>query len=88
MSEPIKVGDLVVVVRGCCPTFLGVIRRVEGFDAPAKMKCAVCGARADGHPRARFEGNATPSASLVAWLKRIPPLEKLQTWRQTEETTG
>ena len=93
MSEPIKVGDLVVVVRDRCGQYLGDLYTVLGFESfptLTKFNCLRCGIthqisldesmttiRAD---RGYGEGNIP-----LQWLKRIPPLEELEGQR-TEET--
>ena len=77
MSEPIKVGDLVVVVRAHCKgseKYLGEMHRVSGFG-DSNGECAFCNA-SNLHPRvADFEdGRWLP----LFMLKRIPPLDDLK----------
>jgi len=91
MSEPIKVGDLVVVIRGpyCCnsPERLGIHFTVKSIftEQDATVICRYCRATRNG-------GSLVASTGLgygiyLSRLKRIPPLAELETQRQTEETT-
>ena len=89
MSEPIKVGDLVQVVRGmpCCgkiTQLMGTVFKVSALVDNEGTTCITCGAivkRIDpisvrGHPQFAFQ---------LSRLKRIPPLSELEGER-TEET--
>jgi len=88
MSEQIKKGDLVIAIHACCDRMLrhpayGLPLTVTGFHA-GLSRCDGCG----------WAGNITWAelderfAANVSWLKRIPPLEELQTYRITDETTA
>lgn len=89
MDKPIQVGDLVQVVlpRLCgCNGKIGEIFFVIRFDTDERSgRCYDCGKRT-------FSA-WTPTVPLgdasieVRRLKRIPPLDELQTFRQTDETT-
>lgn len=91
MSEPIKVGDLVMVVRnrlrpicGCPPKGLGSIFRVSAINRTA-AECEGCNTYIPKDLCAWVDGKAF--VYPLYRLKRIPPLEELQTYRQTDETT-
>lgn len=96
MDKPISVGDLVMVVRGheCVLRLKGGIPwRVLGFSAQRNggWHCPKC-----------FEGDIAPEAAIAArlefhdkgngiplsWLKRIPPLDELETVRTEDEVTA
>lgn len=89
MSEPIKVGDLVMVLRGCCvnrDTFIGEIRRVDDrFTSGGR--CFQCGADYSGEPGAVLDG-IDVTTFHVSWLKRIPPLSELESEKTKEELTA
>lgn len=79
MSEPIKIGDLVAIVRSCCVGFRdGVsIFRVESMrPTRTSARCSTCGGELPKEPYAA-DAPQYPGAP-VSWLKRIPPLEKLE----------
>ena len=87
MTDQINVGDLVQVVRPtfCCggTTLLG-LTFVAGPFAVKEGYCGWCDAKG-------LQGPSVPGRFLyvdVRTLKRIPPLEELQTYRQTDETTA
>jgi hypothetical protein len=88
MDKPISVGDLVVRVRSCCGVHVGTIRRIEGFSEPTECQCITCGSKNGVMVKAYFEGDATPSACPLPWLKRIPPLEELDDVRTEDEVTA
>lgn len=79
MSEPIKVGDLVVIVRECCPvdSVLGHVHYVLALETGSF--CDECGAD-DNEPSAVLEEYEDDFnfAVPLSYLKRIPPLEKLE----------
>ena len=91
MSEPIKVGDLVVVVRWpCCGEHLGRVFRVASMRHSSSIGngCWQCSTRTE-----RYEGTlALESAfgfrSDVVNLKRIPPLSELESEKNKEELTA
>lgn len=89
MSEQIKVGDLVVVVRNthCCGRgkSLGKIFRVHHFE-PFLGTCGDCGARGDGRQLACM--GASWFGYDVRRLKRIPPMNELDGVKNDEEITA
>lgn len=85
MSEPIKKGDLVMVVRWpCCGVVLGRIGVVRSFGVFDLSDCAHCGKETGvkGVRFARIEGR--DSLWPLPWVKRIPPYNQLEHFR-TEE---
>lgn len=81
MSEPIKVGDLVVMVRACCSQraedrsgFFGKPFTVADIRTPFVL-CPNCGWETTA-PKAYAAHNK--GGVMVAWLKRIPPLSELE----------
>lgn len=92
MSEPIKVGDLVVAVRGCpgCGFRLGMHFQVSRIRTPRAEKlggfmCQVCGWLKVAPDEPCAEGYDANGALPIAWLKRIPPLEELEGEKRREE---
>ena len=89
MAEPIKVGDLVTVVRTCCSTtadesigLIGTVTTIEAFRT-GTWACTYCSA--DGNDlKAKFSNSSFPIAPL-SWLKRIPPLSELEGERTEEK---
>lgn len=80
MSEPIKVGDLVAVIRGngchCskdCDSWLGRIFVVESLGK-LETKCYYCRAPFGVRPVA----NTGQFSLQLNRLKRIPPLDELE----------
>jgi hypothetical protein len=88
MSEPIKVGDLVVVVRGrwCCGHSTGreghIFTVTEIGRAPHKEICRFC-SREDIEPGAK--GHPCGKGIDLYSLKRIPPLSELEGEKREEE---
>lgn len=90
MSEPIKVGDLVQVVRSCCakrvhPTVFVVGKIIaDDFHKWGQAFCLDCGTLmpsvAFAHPR-----DDVKVAQPITWLKRIPPLSELGDVETKEE---
>ena len=88
MSEPIKVGDLVVVVHWpCCGFNLGKVATVAAIDHLNNTRCSGCGSRPLGIPNADMVPNGIGSLACapLAWLKRIPPLSELESERTQED---
>ena len=90
MSEPIKEGDMVQVVRTCCsPSFAeggGYIYRVSAMQTD-DHKCASCGQTYRG-AYANSVGTFGPThcdRAPLPWLKRIPPLNELESAQQKED---
>lgn len=84
-DRPIQVGDLVMVVRGCCPhNSWGVPWQVKSTVMAFNAHCIVCGKpiNEQAHALGAF-------AAPVTWLKRIDPPatgDSLPTRRELEET--
>ena len=92
MSEPIKVGDLVMVVRGryCCgheTGHEGSIFTVTRFYTPNPRfeKCKFC-----DRPDVEMGAYGLPQRMSidVYRLKRIPPLSELDDVKRDEEITA
>jgi hypothetical protein len=79
MSEPIKVGDLVMVVRGC-GCYLGEPYRVKAMDIGNKIyfRCIRCRKYQGIQPLVEVHGNRRDGYFPLSWLKRIPPLDELE----------
>lgn len=80
MSEPIKVGDLVVVVGSHCGgSALGIIRTVIEIKTNYYGQCSKCGFRQVHSVVGVLDGPAPWSLWHVPlpWLRRIPPLAEL-----------
>jgi hypothetical protein len=92
MSEPIKVGDLVRVVRACdCKPLrgYGTIFMVEKIETAFNLTCKHCSAVIrDGRPLAYGTISKGSGWHPLAWLRRIPPLSELDDVRQDEEITA
>lgn len=89
MSEPIKVGDLVVVIKPthCCNGYnrVGQVHRIiSDHDRLPLVTCRICGFTwaHDNSTTAHIGGGVY---LLRTRLKRIPPLSELEGQR-TEET--
>ncbi len=88
MSEPIKVGDLVIVIHICCDgvnTPLGKITTIAEIRHNVTC-CDKCGQRNDTTHAASIQNfqNGLP----LSWLKRIPPLAELEGEKRDEEITA
>ena len=93
MSEPIKVGDLVVVVHSCCSDTregLGQVFRVSNVRMckPHGILCRKCGYTGHEMMAEPEEETKVLSHAPFSWLKRIPPLGELDDVRQDEEITA
>ena len=82
MSEPIKVGDLVVVIRAGCMDanvgFVFTVTRIQEYDGAV---CASC-KKHHGTGRKVYHDDQ-PAQTKGRWfsesrLKRIPPLSELE----------
>lgn len=92
MSEPIKVGDLVMVVRGhsCAMELIGGVPfKVEDIAQVSGWACNRCNAKGNGEIHFSASGHNVPKGTKLlwsrgrgylplAWLKRIPPIEELE----------
>lgn len=94
MSDPIKVGDLVMVVRGnsCCVPHLGLgaILSVERIEPARRYGCGRCKwSISDGRPLARVRSaDGRVGYTECSRLKKIDPLAKDETTDQPEELTA
>lgn len=97
MAEPIKVGDLVMVVRGhsCVLEHKGGIPFTVTGIKPAiggGFRCRMCGTRnIASHEYIAAElsfHNHRDCGVPITWLKRIPPLGELDDVKQDEEITA
>ncbi len=79
MSEPLKVGDLAIIVRDCCGVYLGTPIRVasmERVSLPKWISCTIC---KHGYSNISFAVNDatanghTPINVPEHWLKKIEP---------------
>lgn len=95
MSEPIKVGDLVMVVRwgGCkCNGRIGLVYQVAHVGSwDLGGTCGNCGTESVIPPGVKFQyansSSGRPNVPLQ-WLKRIPPLSELGDVKNDEEITA
>ena len=91
MSEPIKVGDLVVQVRACCEN---EANRTQTCGIPFIVTAIT--ANIGGCWKCRFGGKSLLYASgapkvrliYVGWLKRIPPLSELEGEKRDAEISA
>jgi hypothetical protein len=86
MSEPIKVGDLVMFVHSCCIAFRdGVSIFTVSSIRPSRPsgRCSGCWKTL---PDERYASDSPkyPGAP-ISWLKRIPPLSELGDVENKEE---
>ena len=81
-DRQIQVGDLVQVVRwDCCGHNLGKVATVENIDFVRDTYCIWCGKNYLGVPNADMVlqgGHGELRCAPLSWLKRIPPLEELE----------
>lgn len=89
MSEPIKAGDLIQVVRSCCGVFVGhvwIVEKVGPLRANV-LECNACNFSSNSPGLLAFNDHWQPGTAWVlpvAWLKRIPPLSELEVERRDE----
>jgi hypothetical protein len=84
MSEPIKAGDLVQVVRHpCCGAYLGRVFVVGIKSKETDAYCSAC--RADLPWGYWVQRGSTKEGYDVTWLKRIPPLDELEGTKRKEK---
>ena len=90
MSEPIKVGDLVQVVRGCCTGFRqeadGVIYVAAEIAPGVIALCRHC--KGAGRHTLVRQGRIGEWSIPIQYLKRIPPLGELDDVKRDEEITA
>ena len=92
MSEPIKVGDLVQVVRWApCGCGLGIIYTVRGFcNDIADSGCAFCWTpmASDAVPVLAVKFDEDGRGVPISWVRRIPDFPELADERHDEEITA
>lgn len=91
MSDPIKAGDLVMVVKCHCELTAGALGTVFVVTKvkTVRVHCH-CGAVLVDTPAA-YNGQMNyglPAAEPLHYLKRIPPIEELDDVKQDEELTA
>ena len=94
MSEPIKVGDLVRIVKnhGCTldrpHRGIGFITTVERIERAFAYHCKGCDEvvrELNGHMLMYGRTSIGPGYYPLAWVKRIPPLSELEGEKQKED---
>jgi hypothetical protein len=86
-DRPIQVGDLVAVVKTCCPRFLEGVWIFEVSKlatSTGRWVCMYCKAALPSGMNAMDSQDDEEGGVHISWLKRIPPLEQLEGQR-TEE---
>lgn len=89
MSEPIKPGDLCVVVHDCCGGHLGRIFVVDYiYSRNSFLRCDYCGWQSGTGVIVWVVGFGAPEKMLypLAWLKKIPPLTEDEAIEREAET--
>ncbi len=85
MSEPIKAGDLVVLLRGCCAQadeYFGHVHTVEAIVF-TDWSCRDCGAK--GAEVSAVLDSRKRFGRPLTWLRRIPPADERHGERREEE---
>lgn len=89
MSGPIKVGDLVIVLRdyGCCCHVGKIYPVLELRQWPSVPSSCYCGqtVQAPASLDAKLQGRKRAGWLPVIFLKRIPPLSELEGERTQED---
>ena len=92
MAEPIKVGDLVQVVRSCCvtrvdkPTFF--VGQIDGGFS-SFVGWWVCTCCYSTMPNGLFASPSSGGAAQpMSWLKKIEPLSELEGEKRDERITA
>ena len=89
MAEPIKVGDLVMIVKPTpcgCTASLGRIYRVQSIGLSRDpLECSICQAVL---PQDTLAFGSKGRGSQPWRLKRIPPLDELEGEKRDEEITA
>ena len=89
MSKPIRVGDLVAIVRWpCCGSRLGHVDTVVSIEPESLLggRCVDCHTLFTGY--GTYIRLTQDRGAQLPWLKRIPPLEELDSEKQKEEITA
>lgn len=87
MSEPIKAGDLVVIVKSphsCSNDRLGVIFRVD-YIHPLNPRCVFCGVDLALGDRTAMDAGQAGRGAPLSWVKRIQPSAELEGQRTQED---
>ena len=92
MSDPIKVGDLVMQVRACCDSplhkTLGMIGTVN-FIGEGNTLCGGCGFKGTGiHVSCRVDHRIYGGGVPVSWVKKIDPPQLSENEKRDEEITA
>ena len=90
-DRPIAVGDLVVVVRSCCTSSLGLIFRVGSIHMSPTFfgACMDCGRRTELDNGIPHAFDVVDNAGWpLAWLRRIPPISAPESTLIEEEQTA
>lgn len=85
MDKPISVGDLVVFVRSCCDGFrdgVTIFRVTHIMPTRSAPRCSRCYGPL---PVDRYAADAPHGGAPLQWLKRIPPLDELESEKREEE---
>lgn len=90
MSEPIKAGDLAIVVRDCCGASLGAVLKIAAVHRmamPQWLKCAHCGRQFSNidYAEGTTTRNGYPKFPPTFWLKKIDPPAVPETVEHEEE---
>ena len=88
MSDPIKPGDLVMVVRDCCGHWVGQVFTVGPIDSRWSY-CPHCSAQIF-YQAIAFNGDAVPgipgiACAPTAWLRRLLPPGELGLTQTTDK---
>ena len=92
--KAIAVGDLVMVVRVCCDLALkhgvrmGLPWTVIAVEPSQHGRCPKCGGNCPGRWARKSNERFGWSGAPFSWLKRIPPLDELETEKRDEEITA
>ena len=94
MSEPIKVGDLVQIVKPspCCGSYknVGKIYTVAAVNAtPPYTHCAGCFKPRQPNGYLRLSSDSPDNGHIEQWrVRKIPPLSELEGEKRDEEITA
>ena len=88
-DETIRAGDLVAVVRPCCPNYSGgiwIYTVAKVWHRSWRHRCAHCG---NTTPAGNYAAETSTEMGVpVAWLKKIHPPEIPETTDEREEMTA
>jgi len=83
MRKPIKVGDLVYVVRNHCPSrYEGTVATVTDLAFPYSGHCPACQTFFTACAAKLDDGRGW---NPIQWLRRIPPIGELGDVQQKED---